>query len=133
MEELLARARVVLRRKASEEPAPPILRSGDLEVDLAKQLVTRGGRPIHLTPTEYGLLEAMATNPGKLLTHQWLLRRVWGQGYGTGGEGDGVIMKPSAAPEPKFRLWNEIKAWRLMGSIVGAASHAFKIAGSFSH
>ena len=83
MEELLARARVVLRRKASEEPAPPILRSGDLEVDLAKQLVTRGGRPIHLTPTEYGLLEAMATNPGKLLTHQWLLRRVWGQGYGT--------------------------------------------------
>ena len=83
MEELLARARVVLRRKAAEEPAPPILRSGDLEVDLAKQLVTRGGRPIHLTPTEYGLLEAMATNPGKLLTHQWLLRRVWGQGYGT--------------------------------------------------
>ena len=83
MEELLARARVVLRRKASEEPTPPILRSGDLEVDLAKQLVTRGGRPIHLTPTEYGLLEAMATNPGKLLTHQWLLRRVWGQGYGT--------------------------------------------------
>ncbi len=83
MEELLARARVVLRRKTSEQPAPPILRSGDLEVDLAKQLVTRGGRPIHLTPTEYGLLEAMATNPGKLLTHQWLLRRVWGQGYGT--------------------------------------------------
>jgi two-component system KDP operon response regulator KdpE len=83
MEELLARARVVLRRKASGEPTPPIVRSGDLEVDLAKQLVTRGGRPIHLTPTEYGLLEAMATNPGKLLTHQWLLRRVWGQGYGT--------------------------------------------------
>ena len=45
--------------------------------------MTRAGRPIHLTPTEYGLLEAMATNPGKLLTHQWLLRRVWGQGYGT--------------------------------------------------
>ena len=83
MEELLARARVVLRRKASEEPAQPILRSDDLEVDLAKQLVTRAGRPIHLTPTEYALLEAMATNPGKLLTHQWLLRRVWGQGYGT--------------------------------------------------
>ena len=81
MEELLARARVVLRRKASEEPAQPILRSGDLEVDLAKQLVTRGGRPIHLTPTEYALLEAMAANPGKLLTHQWLLRKVWGPGY----------------------------------------------------
>jgi two-component system KDP operon response regulator KdpE len=83
MEELLARARVVLRRKASEEPASPILRFGDLVVDLGKQLVTRAGQTVHLTPTEYGLLEAMASNPGKLLTHQWLLRRVWGQGYGT--------------------------------------------------
>jgi two-component system, OmpR family, KDP operon response regulator KdpE len=83
MEELLARARVVLRRKASEEPASPILRFGDLVVDLGKQLVTRDGQSVHLTPTEYGLLEAMVGNPGKLLTHQWLLRRVWGQGYGT--------------------------------------------------
>jgi two-component system KDP operon response regulator KdpE len=83
MEELLARARVVLRRKASEEPASPILRFGDLVVDLGKQLVTHAGQPVHLTPTEYGLLEAMASNPGKLLTHQWLLRRVWGQVYGT--------------------------------------------------
>ena len=37
---------------------------------------------MHLTKTEYALLEAFATNPGKLLTHQWLLRRVWGIGYG---------------------------------------------------
>jgi len=44
--------------------------------------VTRAGEPIHLTRTEYGLLEALVTNPGKLLTHQWLLRKVWGQGYG---------------------------------------------------
>ena len=38
---------------------------------------------MHLTPTEYALLEALVTNPGKLLTHQWLLRKVWGQGYGS--------------------------------------------------
>jgi two-component system KDP operon response regulator KdpE len=82
MEELLARARVALRRRASEE-SPPVLRFGDLEVDRGRQRVTRGGTALHLTPTEYGLLEAMASNPGKLLTHQWLLRRVWGAGYGT--------------------------------------------------
>jgi two-component system KDP operon response regulator KdpE len=83
MEELLARARAAMRRAAPEEPAPPILRYGDLEVDLARRLVSRRGRPLHLTPTEYSLLEALVTNRDKLLTHQWLLRRVWGQGYGT--------------------------------------------------
>ena len=83
MEELLARARAALRRRGADEPTPPVLRFGELEVDFAKHLVTRAGRAVHLTPTEYGLLEAMVTNAGKLLTHQWLLRRVWGQGYGT--------------------------------------------------
>jgi DNA-binding response OmpR family regulator len=41
------------------------------------------GESIHLTPTEYRLLEAMATNPGKLMTHRLLLQKVWGPGYGT--------------------------------------------------
>jgi two-component system, OmpR family, KDP operon response regulator KdpE len=83
MEELLARARAAMRRAAPDDPAPPVLRYADLEIDLARRLVTRRGDALHLTPTEYGLLEALATNPDKLLTHQWLLRRVWGQGYGT--------------------------------------------------
>ena len=48
-----------------------------------KKLVTLDRDPIHLTPTEYKLLESLASNPGKLLTHAWLLRRVWGPGYGT--------------------------------------------------
>ena len=81
MEELLARLRATLRRSQAEEPAPPVLRFGALEVDLARRLISLGGEPVHLTPTEYGLLEALVTNPGKLLTHQWLLRKVWGQGY----------------------------------------------------
>ena len=70
---------------ASSRKNPPCRcrRFGDLEVDLARRLVTRTGEQVHLTPTEYGLLEALVTNPGKLLTHQWLLRKVWGQGYGT--------------------------------------------------
>jgi len=83
MEELLARARAALRRAGPDEPPQPTLRYGGLEIDLARRLVTSGGEPVHLTPTEYALLEALVTNPGKLLTHQWLLRRVWGQGYGT--------------------------------------------------
>jgi two-component system KDP operon response regulator KdpE len=83
MEELLARTRAALRRSGVDEPTQPLLAYGDLEIDLPRRLVTRDGAPVHLTPTEYGLLEALVTNPGKLLTHQWLLRRVWGQGYGT--------------------------------------------------
>ena len=83
MEELLARARATLRRRTAEEPAPPLLAFGGLQVDLAKRLVTLDGDVVHLTPTEYGLLEALVSNPEKLLTHQWLLRKVWGQGYGS--------------------------------------------------
>jgi two-component system, OmpR family, KDP operon response regulator KdpE len=82
MEELLARLRATLRRSHGEEPGAPVLRFGELEVDLARRLVTLGGAQVHVTPTEYGLLEALVSNPGKLLTHQWLLRKVWGQGYG---------------------------------------------------
>ncbi len=83
MEELLARARAAMRRTLPDEPADPVLRFDRLEVDLPKRLVTVAGGQVRLTPTEYGLLEALVTNPGKLLTHQWLLRKVWGQGYGT--------------------------------------------------
>jgi two-component system KDP operon response regulator KdpE len=80
MDELLARMRAALRRARPEE-ARPKLRFSDLEVDLARQLVHLGGQRVHLTPTEYRLLEALATNAGKLLTHSWLLRRVWGPAY----------------------------------------------------
>ena len=82
VEELLARLRATLRRSNGASEAPPVLAFEDLEIDLSKSLVRRAGSDIHLTPTEYALLEVLATNPGKLLTHQWLLRRVWGMGYG---------------------------------------------------
>jgi two-component system, OmpR family, KDP operon response regulator KdpE len=84
MEELLARLRATLRRageRGSGEPRGPLHFDG-LEIDLARRLVRRDGEQIHLTPTEYGLLEALVSSPGKLLTHQWLLRKVWGVGYG---------------------------------------------------
>ena len=83
MKELLARMRAVRRRASTEDDVEPILQFGELQIDLLKKLVKLSGEPIHLTPTEYRLLEAMATNPGKLLTHTWLLHRVWGTGYST--------------------------------------------------
>jgi two-component system KDP operon response regulator KdpE len=83
MKELLARMRAVRRRATSEDEPQPILRFDGLELDLLRKLVKLDGDPVHFTPTEYRLLEVMATNPGKLLTHSWLLQKVWGPGYGS--------------------------------------------------
>jgi two-component system, OmpR family, KDP operon response regulator KdpE len=82
MDELLARIRAALRRSAPTSSGSSTLGFGDLRMDLEKRLVTLEGRPVHLTPTEYDVLVALATNPGKLLTHAWLLKRVWGPRYG---------------------------------------------------
>jgi two-component system, OmpR family, KDP operon response regulator KdpE len=81
MEEVLARLRAALRRGPTERAEPSTLAFGPLVVDLGKRLVSLDGERVHLTKTEYALLEAFVTNPGKLLTHQWLLRQVWGPGY----------------------------------------------------
>jgi two-component system KDP operon response regulator KdpE len=82
--ELLARMRALQRRTTGDpSETTPVLRFADLEVDLSRQLVLRAGEQIHLTATEYRLLEAFVTAPGKLLTHGWLLHRVWGPAYGT--------------------------------------------------
>jgi two-component system KDP operon response regulator KdpE len=80
--ELLARMGAVLRRSFSD-PEPPVMQFDNLVIDLARRLVRLNGEPLHLTPTEYRLLETMAKNPGKLMTHRQLLKQVWGPGYGT--------------------------------------------------
>jgi two-component system KDP operon response regulator KdpE len=80
-DELLARVRALLRR-AEPPDAGPLFRAGDVEIDLASRSVHRGREAIRLTKTEWQLLTAFAEHPGKLLTHGWLLREVWGQGYG---------------------------------------------------
>src|SRR5215210_6467688 len=74
-DELLARIRVALRRAAGlATPGQPLLQSGDLTIDLAQRRVMVRQQTIHLTPTEYELLRVLATNAGKVLTHQMLLR-----------------------------------------------------------
>lgn len=80
--ELLARMRVALRRAAA--PADePLYAVGELVVDLARRWVTVAGQEVQLTPTEFDLLRALASNAGKVLTHRHLLRQVWGMGYET--------------------------------------------------
>jgi two-component system KDP operon response regulator KdpE len=78
MEELLARIRAALRRSASGDQAVPMLDFGRLKLDLTARVVTVDGAEVHLTPTEYDLLRVLATNAGKIMTHQMLLTRVWG-------------------------------------------------------
>ncbi len=85
VDELLARITALLRRsRAIPEPtAAAPLRFGDITIDLDAQLVTKRGEPVHMTPTEFALLQEFALAPGKLLTHAALLRKVWGPGYET--------------------------------------------------
>lgn len=78
--ELLARMRSALRSSVVEE-SEPIIICDDLHIDLAQRTVKKKGELIKLTATEYNLLALFARNEGKVLTHQYLLRDVWGPGY----------------------------------------------------
>ncbi len=80
MEELLARLRAALRRAVPG--GEPVLRVGEVEVDLEKRSVAVAGRSIQLTPNEFDLLSLFVRNEGKLLTHRTILREVWGPAYG---------------------------------------------------
>jgi two-component system, OmpR family, KDP operon response regulator KdpE len=79
--ELLARLRANLRR-ATKKDSEPVFTSGDLKVDLSRRLITVSGLEVQLTPTEYELLRVLVTHAGKVLTHHFLLREVWGAEYG---------------------------------------------------
>jgi two-component system KDP operon response regulator KdpE len=82
--ELRARIRAQLRR-AHMRPVPggdaPII-VADLEIDIARKIVRRGGSAVHLTPTEWELLHALVTNDGRTVTHRQLFHKVWGQAHG---------------------------------------------------
>lgn len=80
MDELLARIRVA-QRHAQPQTESQVFTSGQLKVDLTRRLVTVHDAPIKLTPTEYALLRLMIQHAGKVLTHQQILREVWGPEY----------------------------------------------------
>jgi two-component system KDP operon response regulator KdpE len=80
MDELLARVRAGLRR-ATPADEEPMVSTHDFVVDLAAKQVTRGGEPVHLTPTEWQVVEVLVRNPGKLISQRQLLQEVWGPQY----------------------------------------------------
>ena len=84
MPELLARVRVALRRRGTSPGADdPVLRCGQLLIDLPRHEVTFAGSPVELTPKEFAMLTALTRYPGRVLTHRTLLHEVWGPGYDT--------------------------------------------------
>jgi two-component system KDP operon response regulator KdpE len=78
--ELLARIRSALRASIADE-GDPVINFQDLQFDLAARTVKKNNEIIKLTSTEYSLLALFARNEGKVLTHQFLLRAIWGPGY----------------------------------------------------
>jgi len=82
MDELLARIRAAARRAGSEAEPLPTVRTTDFILDFANYRAMRGSLEIHLTPTEWRLLSALAATPGRLVTHTTLLRAAWGPSYG---------------------------------------------------
>lgn len=86
--ELVARVRALLRRTHwTDEPASlGTLRVGKLEIDFENQQVWRDSEPVKLSPTEFAVLRELAVHRGKILTHEALLRRVWGTEYRTEAE-----------------------------------------------
>ena len=78
-DELVARIRAVLRRQGDVPAGEPVIRAGDLEIDLGRRLVSVNGQAVHLTPTEYELLRYLALHAGKPVSHTTLLRQVWGE------------------------------------------------------
>ncbi len=81
-DELLARIRAVLRRARQPDAQTRVVHAGDVTVDLGAQSVLRSGGEVRLSPTEYGLLAALAERAGQVMDHRTLLRTVWGPGYG---------------------------------------------------
>jgi two-component system, OmpR family, KDP operon response regulator KdpE len=71
------RHRVSYRHRPGREPEQPIYRAGDLAMDHAHRIVTVRGRPVHLSPRQYKLLELLVEHAGKLLTREFILREVW--------------------------------------------------------
>ncbi|KZM70214.1 response regulator [Nocardia terpenica] len=84
MDELLARLRAAVRRAAATaDTTDPVVETSSFTVDLAAKKVTKHGTDVHLTPTEWGVLEMLVRNQGKLVGRRELLREVWGPSYAT--------------------------------------------------
>jgi two-component system, OmpR family, KDP operon response regulator KdpE len=82
IDELLARVRAAVRRTTTEQAAPPTIEVGGLVLDFAANRAERDGAGVHLTPTEWRMLAELARHEGRVVSHEELLRAVWGPHYG---------------------------------------------------
>jgi two-component system, OmpR family, KDP operon response regulator KdpE len=81
--ELLARLRALLRRTGADQLASiPVLRAGELELDIRHRVLKKSGTEVHLSPTEFDLLAMLMQNQGTPIEHSRLLRTIWGPEYG---------------------------------------------------
>lgn len=78
IDELLARLRAAQRHQLQQQGEKPAFRAGDLTVDLVRRIVTVRGKEVKFSPREYDLLRVLVAHAGKVLTHNMLLREVWG-------------------------------------------------------
>jgi two-component system, OmpR family, KDP operon response regulator KdpE len=81
MDEFLARLRAAVRRGTASDTDEPVVETASFTVDLAAKKVTKSGTEVHLTPTEWGMLEMLVRHRGKLVGREELLREVWGPAY----------------------------------------------------
>ena len=117
IDELLARIRAALRHRLQEEGERPVFRCGELMVDLVRRIVTQRGVEVKLSPREYDLLRLFVAHAGKVLTHRFILREVWG------GEGQiqylriyirALRQKIEATPEqPQYILTEQGVGYRM--------------------
>lgn len=80
-EELLARVRASLRQRLVSEAERQVVDASDVSIDLLERIVRRSGKEVHVTPKEWDLLAELAKHPGRVLTHEMLLRSVWGPAH----------------------------------------------------
>jgi two-component system KDP operon response regulator KdpE len=117
IDELLARIRASLRHRLQQEGERPVFRCGELVVDLVRRIVTQRGAEVKLSPREYDLLRLFVAHAGKVLTHRFILREVWG------GEGQiqylriyirALRQKIEATPEqPRYILTEQGVGYRM--------------------
>ncbi|MDM7994117.1 MAG: response regulator transcription factor [Acidobacteriota bacterium] len=81
--ELLARMRAALRRVPASQSSPARIKIGRLVIDFADRTVSKGGKPVHLTPKELDLLRYFTQRPNQVISHRELLQSVWGPDYGS--------------------------------------------------
>jgi two-component system KDP operon response regulator KdpE len=126
MEELLARIRAALRRRAPVDALPPFV-TKDLTIDFASRQLTVRGRDVHLTPKEFDVLKYLVADMGKPLSHRRLLQAVWGPEYGEETENLRVVInqlrkKIETDPaRPKYILTEPWVGYRFQGPKASAA------------